>query len=56
MTSLLVSLLALATPGLQPVYAQIPRRHAEAVERLRQWIALPSIAAEGLNASRARRG
>ncbi len=50
MTSLLVSLLALATPGLQPVYAQIPRRHAEAVERLRQWIALPSIAAEGLNA------
>lgn len=50
MTSLLVSLLALATPGLQPVYAEIPRRHAEAVERLRQWIALPSIAAEGLNA------
>ncbi|HEU4385775.1 MAG TPA: M20/M25/M40 family metallo-hydrolase [Anaeromyxobacteraceae bacterium] len=46
----LASLLLGVAPGLEPVYAQIPKRHAEAVERLRQWIALPSIAAEGLNA------
>ena len=36
-------------PALQPVYEQIARRHGEAVDRLRRWIALPSIAAEGLN-------
>jgi acetylornithine deacetylase/succinyl-diaminopimelate desuccinylase-like protein len=40
----------LAAPALQPVYDQIPARHAEAVKRLQDWIALPSIAAEGLNA------
>ena len=37
------------TPDLKPVYQQIARRHLEAVERLQKWIALPSIAAEGLN-------
>jgi acetylornithine deacetylase/succinyl-diaminopimelate desuccinylase-like protein len=47
---LLLSLLLAAEPGLEPVYAQIPKRHGEAVERLRRWIALPSIAAEGRNA------
>lgn len=50
MTSLVLALLVAAGPGLDPVYQQIPERHAEAVERLRRWIALPSIAAEGLNA------
>ncbi|HET7827200.1 MAG TPA: M20/M25/M40 family metallo-hydrolase, partial [Anaeromyxobacter sp.] len=50
MTSLALSLLLAAGPGLEPVYAQIPKRHDEAVERLRRWIALPSIAAEGRNA------
>jgi acetylornithine deacetylase/succinyl-diaminopimelate desuccinylase-like protein len=49
MTPLVLSLLLAASPGLEPVYAQIPSRHDEAVERLRRWIALPSIAAEGLN-------
>jgi acetylornithine deacetylase/succinyl-diaminopimelate desuccinylase-like protein len=48
---LLASLLA-ASPGLQPVYDQIARRHDEAVTRLQQWIALPSIAAEGLNSEK----
>ena len=38
-----------ATNDLPLVDAQITRHHAEAVERLRKWIALPSIAAEGLN-------
>ncbi len=55
MIPLVLSLLVAAAPGLDAVYRQIPSRHAEAVERLRQWIALPSIAAEGLNASRAPR-
>ena len=49
MIPLLLSLLVAASPGIEPVYAQIHEQHAEAVERLRQWIALPSIAAEGLN-------
>ncbi len=35
--------------SLQPVYDQIRARHGEAVKRLQDWIALPSIAAEGLN-------
>ncbi len=39
----------LAAPNLKPVYAEIPKRHDEAVARLQQWIALPSIAAQGLN-------
>ena len=49
MSPLLLSLLLVASPGLEPVYAQIPKRHAEAVDRLQRWIALPSIAADGLN-------
>ena len=35
-----------ASSGLEPVYAEILRRHDEAVERLRNWIHQPSIAAE----------
>jgi len=50
MSALLLSFLLAASPALEPVYAQIPKHHAEAVERLQRWIALPSIAAEGLNA------
>ncbi|MFT3706951.1 MAG: M20/M25/M40 family metallo-hydrolase [Archangium sp.] len=38
-----------STTDLQQIDAQITRHHAEAVERLRKWIALPSIAAEALN-------
>jgi acetylornithine deacetylase/succinyl-diaminopimelate desuccinylase-like protein len=49
MIPLVLSLLVAARPGIEPVYEQIPKRHAEAVEQLREWIALPSIAAEGLN-------
>jgi len=43
------ALIAQAPPGLQPVYDQIKARHGEAIKRLQDWIALPSIAAEGLN-------
>jgi acetylornithine deacetylase/succinyl-diaminopimelate desuccinylase-like protein len=49
LTAILLSLELAASSGLEPVYAEIPKRHAEAVERLRRWIALPSIAAEGLH-------
>jgi acetylornithine deacetylase/succinyl-diaminopimelate desuccinylase-like protein len=42
-------LAALAAADLNPVYAQIQKQHATNVERLQRWIALPSIAAEGLN-------
>ena len=45
----LIALLFAAAPDLAPVHEQITRRHAEAVERLQKWIALPSIAAEGRN-------
>ena len=40
-----------AEPDLAPVFAQIAKRHEEAVERLQQWIRQPSIAAEnrGMN-------
>jgi len=48
MTTALLALL-FAAADLQPIYDQIPKRHQEAVQRLQQWIALPSIAAEGLN-------
>jgi acetylornithine deacetylase/succinyl-diaminopimelate desuccinylase-like protein len=47
--ALLLALELAASSGLEPVYAEIPKRHAEAVERLRRWIALPSVAAEGLH-------
>src|SRR6201994_4431732 len=49
MTLALLALLFAAPSDLKPVYDQIPQRHAEAVQRLQQWIALPSIAAEGRN-------
>src|SRR5438309_7624320 len=32
--------------GLSPVFAQVERRHDEAVQRLQEWIRQPSIAAE----------
>jgi len=40
-----------AEPDLTPVFAQIAKRHDEAVDRLQQWIRQPSIAAEnrGMN-------
>jgi acetylornithine deacetylase/succinyl-diaminopimelate desuccinylase-like protein len=34
---------------MQPIYEQIRTHHGEAIKRLQDWIALPSIAAEGLN-------
>src|SRR5215471_5748129 len=40
-----------ASSGLEPVYAEILRRHDEAVERLRNWIHQPSIAAENRGTS-----
>lgn len=43
----LASLLAAASRD--PVHAEVAKRHGEAVERLRRWIALPTIAAEGVN-------
>jgi acetylornithine deacetylase/succinyl-diaminopimelate desuccinylase-like protein len=49
MTSILLAALLAASPELKPVYDQIPLHHAEAIDRLQKWIALPSIAAEGLN-------
>src|SRR5690349_16925878 len=38
-----------ATPDLADIRSEITRRHDEAVKRLREWIALPSIAAEDRN-------
>src|SRR6266571_3231897 len=35
-----------AEPDLAPVFAQIEKRHDEAVQRLQEWIQQPSIAAE----------
>src|SRR5438552_8041158 len=35
-----------AEPDLTPVFAQIEKRHDEAVQRLQEWIRQPSIAAE----------
>jgi len=50
-SSLVAVAVAAASPGpdLRPVYEQIGKRHDEAVARLREWIALPSIAAADLN-------
>jgi acetylornithine deacetylase/succinyl-diaminopimelate desuccinylase-like protein len=48
-TSVLTMLAVAATPELQPIYDQVAKQHAQSVERLRKWVALPSIAAEGLN-------
>ncbi|HET9597109.1 MAG TPA: M20/M25/M40 family metallo-hydrolase [Anaeromyxobacteraceae bacterium] len=52
MTALALAVILVAAPGadLAPVHAQIVARHDEAVRRLQRWIALPSIAAEDLNA------
>ncbi len=51
MSPLLLSVLLAASgaSGLDPVYAQIRAHHDENLARLRDWIALPSIAAEALN-------
>src|SRR5687767_6830891 len=38
---------AAAGVDLQPVHAEVERRHGEAVARLQEWIRQPSIAAEG---------
>ena len=38
-----------ATDDLDDVRREVAKRHEEAVARLREWIALPSIAAENLN-------
>lgn len=38
-----------ATPDRAAIAREVAKRHHEAVERLRDWIALPSIAAEDLN-------
>ena len=35
-----------ADPDLKPIYAEIQKRHDEAVKRLQEWIHQPSIAAE----------
>ncbi|TMA28170.1 MAG: M20/M25/M40 family metallo-hydrolase [Deltaproteobacteria bacterium] len=45
---LALSLAAEANSDLDAVYAQIPRRHDEAVQRLQRWIRQPTIAAENL--------
>ncbi len=45
----LALMVALGASELQPIYDQVSKHHAESVERLRKWVALPSIAAEGLN-------
>ncbi len=46
---LLTAALASSPSELQPVFDQVTKHHSEAVERLRKWVALPTIAAEGLN-------
>ncbi len=40
---------ALAADDLAPIRAEVTKRHDEAVKRLQDWIALPSIAAEDRN-------
>jgi len=42
---------ARAADDLADVRREVAARHDEAVKRLRDWIALPSIAAEGLNSA-----
>ena len=49
MTPVLLALALAAGSDLKPVYDQIQQQHAQNLTRLQQWIALPSIAAEGLN-------
>src|SRR5260370_17275037 len=38
-----------AETDMAPIRSEIAKRHDEAVKRLQDWIALPSIAAENLN-------
>src|SRR5450432_4394585 len=40
-----------AGQDLEPVYAQVQKRHDEAVARLQEWVRQPSIAAENLGMS-----
>src|SRR6185295_8137883 len=49
MLALLAASALAAAPDLKPVYAEITKRHAESIARLQKWIALPTIAAEGLS-------
>jgi acetylornithine deacetylase/succinyl-diaminopimelate desuccinylase-like protein len=49
MHAFVLALILASPPSLQPVYDEIHKRHDESIGRLQQWIALPSIAAEGLN-------
>ncbi len=46
--SLLASTAGAATPDLAPIRAQVTAQHDASVKRLRDWIAVPSIAAENL--------
>ncbi len=41
--------LALATDALDPIKAEVAKRHDESLKRLQDWIKLPSIAAENRN-------
>jgi len=43
------NLFAATREDLTPIYNEIQKRHDEAVQRLQQWIKLPSIAAENRN-------
>ncbi len=50
MNPLVLAMALSAAPAeLSPVFEQVTKQHTANVERLRKWIALPSIAAEGLN-------
>src|SRR3954470_8984846 len=42
------SLPARAASPLDPIYAEIQKRHGEAVKRIQYWISRPSIAAENI--------
>ena len=36
-----------AAADLKPIYAQVEKRHGEALARLQEWVRQPTIAAEG---------
>jgi len=46
---LVLTVAPLAAVDLDAIRREVGARHDQALERLREWIALPSIAAEGLN-------
>jgi len=48
-SALLASPAGFANPQLDPLRAEVAKQHDANVQRLRDWIALPSIAAENLN-------